>query len=56
MSTATLLDDPHLKARFGELKPALTPQAAVIEADRCLRCQRRFKFPKPRLQLGIVQG
>jgi glutamate synthase (NADPH/NADH) small chain len=38
MSTATLLDDPHLKARFGELKPALTAQAAVIEADRCLNC------------------
>jgi glutamate synthase (NADPH/NADH) small chain len=38
MSTATLLDDPQLKARFGELKPALTAQAAVIEADRCLNC------------------
>ncbi len=38
MSTATMLDDPHLKARFGELKPALTAQAAVIEADRCLNC------------------
>jgi glutamate synthase (NADPH/NADH) small chain len=38
MSTATLLDDPQLKARFGELKPALTSQAAVIEADRCLNC------------------
>ena len=32
------MDDPHLKARFGELKPALTAQAAVIEADRCLNC------------------
>ena len=38
MSTATLLDDPQLQARFGELKPALTAQAAVIEADRCLNC------------------
>src|SRR5580658_9297826 len=38
MSTATLPDDPQLKARFGELKPALTAQAAVIEADRCLNC------------------
>lgn len=38
MSTATVLDDPQLKARFGELKPALTAQAAVIEADRCLNC------------------
>jgi glutamate synthase (NADPH/NADH) small chain len=37
MSAATL-DDPQLKARFGELKPALTAQAAVIEADRCLNC------------------
>lgn len=37
MSVATL-DDPQLKARFGELKPALTSQAAVIEADRCLNC------------------
>jgi glutamate synthase (NADPH/NADH) small chain len=38
MSAATVLDDPQLKARFGELKPALTSQAAVIEADRCLNC------------------
>lgn len=38
MSTATLPDDPQLRARFGELKPALTAQAAVIEADRCLNC------------------
>ena len=38
MSTATLPDDPKLRARFGELKPALSPQAAVIEADRCLNC------------------
>ncbi len=38
MSTATLPDDPQIRARFGELKPALTTQAAVIEADRCLNC------------------
>ena len=38
MSTATLPDDPQIRARFGELKPALTPQAAVIESDRCLNC------------------
>ncbi len=38
MSTATLPDDPHLRERFSELKPPLTPQAAVIEADRCLNC------------------
>ena len=38
MSTATLPDDPQLRERFGELKPALAPQAALIEADRCLYC------------------
>jgi dihydropyrimidine dehydrogenase (NAD+) subunit PreT len=38
MSTAALPDDERLRARFGELKPALTAQAAVIEADRCLNC------------------
>ena len=38
MSIASLPDDPNLRARFGELKPALAPQAAVIEADRCLNC------------------
>jgi glutamate synthase (NADPH/NADH) small chain len=38
MSTATLPDDPQLRARFGDLKPALAPQAALIEAERCLNC------------------
>jgi glutamate synthase (NADPH/NADH) small chain len=38
MSTAALRDDEQLRARFGELKPPLTAQAAVIEADRCLNC------------------
>jgi dihydropyrimidine dehydrogenase (NAD+) subunit PreT len=38
MSSATLPDDPQLRARFGELKPRLGNQAAVIEADRCLNC------------------
>ena len=38
MSTATLPDDPQIRARFGELKPALATQAALIEADRCLNC------------------
>ena len=38
MSTAAIPDDEQLRARFGELKPALTAQAAVIEADRCLNC------------------
>lgn len=38
MSTATYSDDLHLRERFSELKPPLTPQAAIIEADRCLNC------------------
>jgi glutamate synthase (NADPH/NADH) small chain len=38
MSTASIPDDEQLRARFGELKPALTVQAATIEADRCLNC------------------
>jgi glutamate synthase (NADPH/NADH) small chain len=38
MSTAALPHDEQLRARFSELKPALTAQAAVIEADRCLNC------------------
>jgi len=38
MSTSALPHDENLRARFGELKPALAAQAAVIEADRCLNC------------------
>ena len=38
MSTETLSHDPELHERFTELKPSLTPQAAVIEANRCLHC------------------
>jgi len=38
MSTAAIPDDAQLRAKFGELKPALTAQAAVIESDRCLNC------------------
>jgi dihydropyrimidine dehydrogenase (NAD+) subunit PreT len=38
MSSAALPDDPRLRERFSELKPALAPQAAVLEADRCLYC------------------
>lgn len=38
MSSATLPDDPQLRARFSELKAPLSPQAATIEADRCLYC------------------
>jgi dihydropyrimidine dehydrogenase (NAD+) subunit PreT len=38
MSTRAITDDPQIRERFSELKPALTAQAAVIEADRCLNC------------------
>jgi len=38
MNAAAITDDPRIRERFGELKPALTAQAAVIEADRCLNC------------------
>jgi glutamate synthase (NADPH/NADH) small chain len=38
MSSATLPDDPQLSERFSDLKAALAPQAAAIEADRCLYC------------------
>jgi dihydropyrimidine dehydrogenase (NAD+) subunit PreT len=38
MSTAAITDDEQIRERFGELKPALTAQAATIEADRCLNC------------------
>ena len=38
MSTATLPDDLLLRERFGDIKPPLERQAAVIEANRCLNC------------------
>jgi glutamate synthase (NADPH/NADH) small chain len=38
MSIATLPDDPLLRERFREIKPPLAPQAAVVEAHRCLYC------------------
>jgi glutamate synthase (NADPH/NADH) small chain len=38
MNTNAIPDDPQIRERFSELKPALTAQAAVIEADRCLNC------------------
>jgi len=38
MGPGTQLDDLQIRERFGELKPALTAQAAAIEADRCLNC------------------
>ncbi len=38
MSAATLPDDLILRERFSDIKPPLAPQAAVIEANRCLNC------------------
>lgn len=38
MSTAMLPDLPQLREHFREIHPPLAPQAAVIEADRCLNC------------------
>jgi len=38
MSTATLPDDLLLRERFGDIKPPLEPQAAIIESNRCLNC------------------
>lgn len=38
MTAATLPDDPILRERFRELKPPLEPQAALMEANRCLYC------------------
>jgi len=38
MSTASIPDDLLLRDRFTEIKPPLAPQAAVIEANRCLNC------------------
>ena len=32
------VEHPEIRARFGELHQALTPQAAVLEANRCLYC------------------
>jgi len=38
MSTAALPNDPQLRSRFAELHPPLAPQAAIVEANRCLNC------------------
>jgi dihydropyrimidine dehydrogenase (NAD+) subunit PreT len=38
MSTVTIPDDPLIRERFGEIKPPLAPQAALVEAHRCLYC------------------
>jgi dihydropyrimidine dehydrogenase (NAD+) subunit PreT len=35
---STVPDDPQIRERFGELKPPLTAQAALVEAHRCLYC------------------
>jgi glutamate synthase (NADPH/NADH) small chain len=38
MTIATVPDDPHIRERFREIHPPLAPQAAVVEAHRCLNC------------------
>ena len=38
MSTVTLPDDLLIRERFREIKPPLAPQAALVEAHRCLYC------------------
>src|SRR4051812_10315677 len=38
MSTASIPDDLLLRDRFTDIKPPLAPQAAIIEANRCLNC------------------
>jgi dihydropyrimidine dehydrogenase (NAD+) subunit PreT len=38
MPIGVLHDNPELNPRFAELKPPLAPQAAVLEAHRCLNC------------------
>ena len=38
MTIATVPDDPHIRERFREIHPPLSPQAALVEAHRCLNC------------------
>ena len=38
MTMATVLDDSQIRERFREIHPPLAPQAAVVEAHRCLNC------------------
>jgi dihydropyrimidine dehydrogenase (NAD+) subunit PreT len=38
MSTTAIQENGQMSERFGELKPALGAQAAVIESNRCLNC------------------
>ncbi len=38
MSNTTVPDDPQMRERFREIHPPLAPQAALVEAHRCLYC------------------
>lgn len=38
MTVGAVPSNPELHARFAEIKPPLAPQAAVLEAHRCLNC------------------
>src|SRR6201997_2851086 len=38
MSIASVPDDPQIRERFREIHPPLAPQAALVEAHRCLYC------------------
>ena len=38
MSNTTVPDDPQIRERFREIHPPLAPQAALVEAHRCLYC------------------
>ena len=38
MTIATVPDDPQIRERFREIHPPLAPQAALVEAHRCLYC------------------
>ncbi len=38
MSPSTVPDDPQIRERFREIHPPLAPQAALVEAHRCLYC------------------
>jgi dihydropyrimidine dehydrogenase (NAD+) subunit PreT len=38
MAIATVPDDPQIRERFREIHPPLAPQAALVEAHRCLYC------------------
>ena len=38
MSVSAIPDDPTIRERFREIHPPLAPQAALVEANRCLYC------------------